>query len=186
MNEQLRFYIALNGSLKIMRGRSGSMSTLAEHFTGQTLECLTGCRERPEVVFAAVAFDGGYRTQDGGQTWEKVLDGDVRTFTVDPHDERVVYAGIGPVRLFRSETVVAGGSLWTVFFSCLTRSSQSGLFRGSTEAFNTPMCAISSFIPTIRISSSFYWSTEEWFSVGTAVKRGQMRAPESRILTCTF
>ncbi len=109
MSEQLRFYIALNGCLKIMRGRSGLISTLAEFFAGQTLECLTGCRERPEVVFAAVAFDGGYRTQDGGKTWEKVLDGDVRTFTVDPHDERVVYAGIGPVRLFRSED---GGSRW--------------------------------------------------------------------------
>jgi hypothetical protein len=54
-------------------------------------------------VFAAVAFDGGYRTADGGQHWKKILEGDVRTFTVDPHDERVVYAGSGPVRLWRSE-----------------------------------------------------------------------------------
>jgi photosystem II stability/assembly factor-like uncharacterized protein len=37
------------------------------------------------------------------------MEGDVRTFAVDPHDERVVYAGIGPVRLFRSED---GGSSW--------------------------------------------------------------------------
>ena len=109
MNEQLRYYIALNGALKVMRGRSGSMDTIGEFFKGQTLEDLTGCHDRPEVVFAAVAFDGGYRTQDGGQTWEKVLDGDVRTFTAHPCDEQVVYAGIGPIRLFRSDD---RGSNW--------------------------------------------------------------------------
>ena len=103
MNEQLRYYIALNGGLKVIQGRSGSMTTVGEFFEGQTLEHLTGCRERPEVVFAAVAFDGGYRTEDGGRTWQKILEGDVRTFTIDPDDERVIYAGIGPVRLFRSE-----------------------------------------------------------------------------------
>jgi hypothetical protein len=27
----------------------------------------------------------------------------VRTFTVDPHDERVIYAGAGPIKLLRSE-----------------------------------------------------------------------------------
>lgn len=105
----LRYYIAFNGGLQVMEGRSGSMNTLGEFFAGRTLEDLIGCRRRPEVVFAAVAFDGGYRTRDGGRTWEKVLEGDVRTFTVDPHDESVVYAGIGPVRLFRSED---GGTTW--------------------------------------------------------------------------
>ncbi len=103
MNEQLTYYIALNGGLQVMRGRPGAMNTVGEHFKGQTLEDLTGCHDRPEVVFAAVAFDGGYRTQDGGHTWEKILDGDVRTFTVHPHDNQVVYAGIGPIRLFRSD-----------------------------------------------------------------------------------
>lgn len=109
MDERLRYYLALNGGLKVMQGRSGSMNTLGEFFAGRTLEHLTGGRQRPEVVFAAVAFDGGYRTQDSGRTWEKILDGDVRTFKIDPDDERVVYAGIGPIRLFRSED---GGSSW--------------------------------------------------------------------------
>jgi hypothetical protein len=31
------------------------------------------------------------------------MDGDVRTFAVDPHDENVVYMGAGPVRLWRSQ-----------------------------------------------------------------------------------
>ena len=103
MKEPLLYYLAFNGGLTVMESRSGSLETRGEFFAGRTLEDLTGCRRRPEVVFAAVAFDGGYRTEDGGRTWKKILEGDVRTFTVDAHDERVVYAGIGPVRLFRSE-----------------------------------------------------------------------------------
>ena len=103
MTEPLLYYLAFNGGLRVVKSRSGSMMTRGEFFSGRTLEDLTGCRRRPEVVFAAVAFDGGYRTEDGGRTWKKILEGDVRTFTVDAHDERVVYAGIGPIRLFRSE-----------------------------------------------------------------------------------
>ena len=109
MNEPLRYYIAFNGGLRVADSRSGSIKTLGEFFQGRTLEHLTGCRNKPEIVFAAIAFDGGYRTEDGGRTWKKVLEGDVRTFTVDLHDERVVYAGIGPIRLFRSED---GGGSW--------------------------------------------------------------------------
>lgn len=101
--ESLRYYIAHNGGLNVMVNRSGSLSTVGEFFPGKTLEHLTGCRSRPEIVFAAVAFDGGYRSEDGGKTWTKVMDGDVRTFSVDPHDEQVVYMGTGPIRLFRSE-----------------------------------------------------------------------------------
>jgi photosystem II stability/assembly factor-like uncharacterized protein len=103
MAEALLYYLAFNGGLKVIESRSGAMKTRGEFFAGRTLEDMTGCRRRPEVVFAAVAFDGGYRTDDGGRTWRKILEGDVRTFTVDAHDERVVYAGIGPIRLFRSE-----------------------------------------------------------------------------------
>ncbi len=101
--DSLRYYIAHNGGLKIMENRAGSMATIGEFFEGKTLEHLIGCRKKPEIVFAAVAFDGGYRTLDGGKNWEKIMEGDVRTFTVDPRDERVVYMGIGPIRLFRSE-----------------------------------------------------------------------------------
>src|ERR1044071_5474594 len=99
----LRYYIAHNGGLKVMEHRSGSMSAAGEFFAGKTLEHLTGCKNNPEIVFAAVAFDGGYRTEDAGKSWTKIMDGDVRTFTIDPHDERVVYMGIGPIRLFRSD-----------------------------------------------------------------------------------
>jgi hypothetical protein len=103
MNDALRYYLAFNSGLTVVSARGGDTDEVGTFFAGRTLEHLMGCRLRPEVVFAAVAFDGGYRTEDGGKSWEKVLEGDVRTFTVDPHDERVVYAGTGPIRLYRSE-----------------------------------------------------------------------------------
>ncbi len=107
--ESLRYYIAHNGGLNVLENRSGSMNTVGQFFEGKTLEHLIGCKNKPEVVFAAVAFDGGYRSEDAGKSWTKIMDGDVRTFTVDPHDERVVYMGIGPIRLFRSEDT---GKTW--------------------------------------------------------------------------
>jgi photosystem II stability/assembly factor-like uncharacterized protein len=101
--ESLRYYIAHNGGLNVMENRSGALQTVGEFFPGKTVEHLIGCGTNPEIVFAAVAFDGGYRSDDAGKHWAKVMEGDVRTFTVDPHDARVVYMGIGPIRLFRSE-----------------------------------------------------------------------------------
>ncbi len=158
MSEQLRYYIALNGSLKVMQGGRGSMKEIGEFFQGQTLEHLTGCRKKPETVFAAVAFDGGYRTQDGGRTWEKVMEGDVRTFTVDPHDERVVYAGTGPVRLFRSED---RGSRWEPLDGLLRLPDKVRSKWNVPEAYRgiqIPMCAASSSIPKMLICSSSSWS----------------------------
>ena len=109
MPESLRYYIAHNGGLKVMENRSGGLETVGEFFAGKTLEHLIGSRKNPEIVFAAVAFDGGYRSNDAGKSWTKIMEGDVRTFTIDPHDERVVYMGIGPIRLFRSEDT---GKTW--------------------------------------------------------------------------
>ena len=114
--ESLRYYIAHNCGLKVMTANGGGIATVREHFEGKTLEHLIGCRQRPEIVFAAVAFDGGYRSEDAGKTWNKIMDGDVRTFAVDPHDERVVYMGIGPIRLFRSEDT---GNTWEPLDSML-------------------------------------------------------------------
>src|SRR5262245_1992907 len=116
MNEELRFFISFNDAVNVMQKRNGAMTTLGEFFSGHTVECLTGSRKRPEVVFAGVAFDGGYRTQDGGRTWQKIMNGDVRAFAIDPHDERVVYLGTGPVRLYRSED---GGTYWELLDSLL-------------------------------------------------------------------
>src|SRR4029434_2861604 len=85
------------------------MNTVGQFFEGKTLEHLIGCKNKPEIVFAAVAFDGGYRCEAACKTWSKIRECDGRSFTIDPHDERVVYMGIGPIRLFRSEDT---GKTW--------------------------------------------------------------------------
>ena len=103
MADALKYYIACNDGLTVFRDSGAGFEELGRSFAGKTLEYITGCWQTPDVIFAAVAFDGGYRSEDGGLNWTKVLEGDVRTFTVDAHDERVVYAGSGPICLYRSE-----------------------------------------------------------------------------------
>src|SRR5476651_1590796 len=107
--EKLRYYLGHNRGLQILEGNGGTPRPVGTFFENVTLEDINGPKSKPEVVFAAAAFDGGYRSRDAGKSWEKVLEGDVRTFTFDPHDERVVYAGAGPVRLYRSEDA---GTSW--------------------------------------------------------------------------
>ncbi len=109
MRDSLRFYIAFNGGLTVYESRGNHLEACGEFFQGRTLEHLTGSKAKPEQLFAAVAFDGGYRTDDAGKNWKKVIEGDVRCFSVDPYDDRVVYAGLGPVELKRSED---GGDTW--------------------------------------------------------------------------
>ena len=119
--DALRYCIAHNGGLKVMEHKSGALATVGEFFAGKTLEHIIGGLRRPELLFAAVAFDGGYRSEDSGKSWTKIMEGDVRTFTVDPHDERVVYMGIGPIRLFRSED---GGKQWEPLDGMLALSDE--------------------------------------------------------------
>lgn len=107
--DSLRYYIAHNSGLDVSQPANGSLTALGSFFEGLSVEHLIGSRSKPELVFAAVAFDGGYRTRDAGKTWEKIYDGDVRQFAFDPRDEGVVYMGMGPVRLLRSED---DGSTW--------------------------------------------------------------------------
>ena len=79
MADSLRYYIAHNGGLNVMDNCGSSMSTVGEFFQGKTLEHLIGCTKKPEVVFAAVAFDGGYRTEDAGRAGRKSWTVNVRT-----------------------------------------------------------------------------------------------------------
>ena len=109
MADQLRFYLGTQSGLTVLRLRSGAIEPVGEYFKGRTVEAVVGRRDNPKVAFAGVAFDGGYRTRDGGQRWDKVIDGDVRAFAFDPNHQGIMYAGLGPVGLFRSED---GGNTW--------------------------------------------------------------------------
>jgi hypothetical protein len=136
--EPLRYYIAHNSGLQVLSGNGAGLHAAGEFFAGRTVEHLEGYRDRPEIVFAAVAFDGGYRTVDAGKTWQKVLHGDVRTFAIDPHDRDIVYAGAGPIRLYRSTDA---GATWEPVDSMLdfpesvtAKWGPPAVFRGKFEA----------------------------------------------------
>jgi photosystem II stability/assembly factor-like uncharacterized protein len=66
-------------------------------------------RSRPQTVFVS-ACSGIYRSNDGANTWRKLLGGDFRTHTIlqDNHNPETVYAGT-TAGLFRS---LDGGSTW--------------------------------------------------------------------------
>ncbi len=109
MGDTLRLYAGTQHGLFVWRARNGGWDETAREFPDQIVDVLTGNRRRPERVYAAVTHDALYRTDDAGRHWTRLLEGDVRAVTVDPSDERVVYAGTAPVHLYRSED---GGDTW--------------------------------------------------------------------------
>ncbi len=109
MAEGVRLFVGTEGGLHVFRSAGSGWQAVNQGVTKGMFWSMSGCRQRPERVFVATSRDGLYRTDDGGAHWTRVLDRDVRSVKVDPTDDRVIYAGTEPVRLFRSED---GGDSW--------------------------------------------------------------------------
>jgi photosystem II stability/assembly factor-like uncharacterized protein len=109
MSEGVRLYAGTQEGLIIWRSTETGWQEIARHFPHGIIDSIHGCARSPERVFLGVTHDGLYRTDDAGKSWNKVLDGDIRSVTVDPADDDVIYAGVEPVALFRSED---GGARW--------------------------------------------------------------------------
>lgn len=109
MNERVRLYAGTQHGLIVWRSRNGAWEELSRGFADGIIDSIAGCRQKPERVYVGVTHDGLYRTEEGGRHWSKVLDGDIRSVTVDPASDEVVYAGVEPVGLYRSED---GGDHW--------------------------------------------------------------------------
>ncbi len=109
MSEGVRLYAGTQHGLIVWRSAANGWQEVARHFADGIIDSIHGCKQSSETVFVGVTHDGLYRTVDGGQSWAKVFEGDIRSVTVDPNDDRVVYTGIEPVGLFRSED---GGDSW--------------------------------------------------------------------------
>jgi photosystem II stability/assembly factor-like uncharacterized protein len=103
MSEGVRLYAGTQHGLLVWRSRNNGWEEVARSFADGIIDSICGCKKTPERVFVGVTHDGLYRTYDGGRSWAKVLDGDIRSVTVDPTEENVVYAGVEPVGLYRSE-----------------------------------------------------------------------------------
>ncbi len=109
MNENVRIYAGTQHGLMVWRSKNDLWEEVAQSFRDGIIDSIIGCRGRPERVFVGVTHDGLYRTDDGGKTWGKVLNGDIRAVTLDSTAEDVVYAGVEPVGVYRSED---GGNTW--------------------------------------------------------------------------
>src|SRR5688572_8832657 len=109
MSAGVRLYAGTQHGLFVWRFRNGQWDQVYTGLADRVMDWFAGCRQRPERVYVTVPYDGLYRTDDGGVRWSRVLQADVRCVTVDPGDERVVYAGTCPVGLYRSE---GGGDRW--------------------------------------------------------------------------
>jgi hypothetical protein len=109
MSEGVRLYAGTQHGLIIWRSKNGGWETVSRNFENGIIDSIFGCQRSPERVFVGVTHNGLYRTADGGKSWAKALDGDIRAVTVDPADDRVIYAGLEPVALLRSED---GGDHW--------------------------------------------------------------------------
>jgi photosystem II stability/assembly factor-like uncharacterized protein len=102
-----RFYAATHEGVFVLEARGDACAVVARALDGAICDNVALCPATPGAAYAGDTHGGLYRTGDGGRSWRKVMDGNVRAIAVDPSDDRVVYAGTEPVRLYRSED--AGG-----------------------------------------------------------------------------
>ena len=102
MDEPLRLYLGTHIGLLVVDCEAGRSSIVGRSFEGKSVAAVCTPSDDPNVILAGVAYDGAYRSLDGGERWERVIDEDVRAFSVDPHDQQTIYAGAGPIRLHRS------------------------------------------------------------------------------------
>lgn len=121
MADDIRLYAGTQHGLLVWQERNGSWEQVAHEFQDAVFDTIAGCKQRPERVYAAVAWDGVYRTDDGGRHWKRVIEGEVRAITIDPSDDRVVYVGTEPVHLYRSED---GGDHWEELTSLLDQPEE--------------------------------------------------------------
>jgi len=116
MSEGVRLYAGTQHGLIVWRSRNGGWEEVSRGFENGIIDSIHGCHDHPERVYVGVTHDGLYRTGDGGRIWKKILDGDIRSVTVDPTSDDVIYCGVEPVALYRSED---RGDSWVELSSLL-------------------------------------------------------------------
>jgi len=116
VTDTIRLYAGTQHGLLIWRGHDATWEHVGHEFPDAVFDTIAGCASRPERVYAAVAWDGVYRTDDAGRHWRRIIEGEFRAITVDPTDDSVVYVGAEPVHLYRSED---GGDHWEELTSLL-------------------------------------------------------------------
>ncbi len=109
---------------------------VTERLEDYDLECVAASADAPDRVFVGTFENGLFRSEDGGETFDRLETGFVRhdgsepelggtngsdgdahggdeavmSLAISPHDSGVLYAGTEPSRVYRSED---GGDTWT-------------------------------------------------------------------------
>lgn len=104
-------FVATEGALLI--ARRGSTWTVEQALKELAPESLAADRRDPRRIYAGTSERGLWRTEDGGQSWDRVETGithdAVTAVAASPAEPGVVYAGTEPSAVFRSED---GGTTW--------------------------------------------------------------------------
>lgn len=105
-------YAAMASGLLVVSGDPGDWHA-RESFDRGGLMCFDAHPDAPNRLFVGTFEDGLWRSEDGGESWERVgedtLEARVMSVTVDPHDPNRVWVGTEPSRVFRSNN---GGASW--------------------------------------------------------------------------
>jgi len=102
MNTPNVLFLGTQKGVRDYKGGDDQWQEAGRYISG-VADCLEGSKSHPEIVYCCVLHDGVYRTSDAGGSWRRIFEGDTRAVAVDPGDDRVVYVGTEPVRLYRSE-----------------------------------------------------------------------------------
>jgi len=107
-------YAVMREGLLVATGEVGDWRT-STRFSGQHVESVEVSEHDPDRVFVGTFGDGLHRSDDGGETFERVesdaFESDQFTaVAVSPHDPDEVWAGTEPSEVYRSAD---GGETWT-------------------------------------------------------------------------
>ena len=78
MPDAVRLYAGTQDGLVVLEPHNGGWETTNHLFQDAVVESLSGARGTPERVYAGVAYDGVYRTDDAGRSWKKMLDAGIQ------------------------------------------------------------------------------------------------------------
>jgi photosystem II stability/assembly factor-like uncharacterized protein len=102
-------YIGTDSGLSLLTGLAEDWQYDRNVLDGKFVRAITSV-SGASTAYACVTKEGLYATWDAGISWELALPGNVHSVAVDPTNPKVVYSGVEPVGLFRSEDA---GRSWT-------------------------------------------------------------------------
>ena len=82
MTDQARLYASTYDGVQVFKATAGGWAE-AGHLPGTESESVAGSIRHPERVYVADLHGGLYGTEDAGQNWSKLLDGEVWAVAVD-------------------------------------------------------------------------------------------------------